>query len=72
MLRTPPPTPSSERRGNPRGGDGGILLRLRRGSHLIPALPRPGGEGKKGAARGAATFFVWGVDSPQRGESFFA
>ena len=22
-----------------------MLLRLRRGSHLIPALPRPGGEG---------------------------
>ncbi len=27
------------------GRDGGILLRLRRLSHLIPALPRRGGEG---------------------------
>ena len=44
MLQTPPPTPSSERRGNPRGGDAGILLRLtpRIPPHPCPSPPKRG------------------------------
>ena len=34
-------------------GDGGMWLRLRRLSHLIPALPRPGGEGGHAGEGGA-------------------
>ena len=40
---------------------GGIWLRLRRGSHLIPALPRRGGEGERGCA-GGADFIACGRD----------
>ena len=60
MFRTPPPAPSSERRGEERGGDGGILCC---GFAVDPtsSLPFPARAGKAKKERpGGPQLFVCG------------
>ena len=58
MFRTPPPAPSSERRGEERGGDGGILLRLTP-RNPTSSLPFPARAGKAKEVAPGAQHFNW-------------